>query len=127
MSRQTLLGILNQSSQNNTRLHVTGMLIYFEGTFIQVLEGAEDVVYSLLDKISKDARHKDVTVVHDEPIQEREFGAWEMAFRAIDDKQLKATEAFIELDKLKLSSGEAKGLLKTFYELNVRNNSRYQF
>ena len=65
------------------------MLIYFEGTFIQVLEGEEEVVNAMLMKIASDKRHKNLTVVHDEPIQKREFGNWEMAFRALDDKTLR--------------------------------------
>ena len=36
-----LLFLLEQSRTRNQKQHITGMLLYLNGTFIQVLEGAE--------------------------------------------------------------------------------------
>ena len=51
ISKKTLLAILKKCTKNNKLLNITGMLIYFEGTFIQVLEGEEEVV-NLVDNVA---------------------------------------------------------------------------
>ena len=46
-----LLNILSASRKNNQARNITGMLIYGEGTFMQVIEGEEDDLKNLYKKI----------------------------------------------------------------------------
>lgn len=73
--------ILNQSRHNNALESVTGLLWVRQGRFLQVLEGPEEAVTFTFDRIVKDARHRDVCVLVDRDLDQREFGSWSMALR----------------------------------------------
>lgn len=70
--------ILRASERNNPPLGVTGMLLFENGVFLQVLEGPRAAVSQTLFKISKDPRHKDVVVDECTPITERQFSSFNM-------------------------------------------------
>jgi hypothetical protein len=65
--------ILVQARENNGDRGVTGMLVFVDDVFIQVLEGSRGVVSSLLSSIMRDERHSDVHIVHANPVSSRLF------------------------------------------------------
>ena len=75
-----LLAILRQSRENNAQHDITGMLLYKDHNFLQLLEGPEAAVMALYDKISRDPRHDSVTLVLKHHVAARQFGAWSMGF-----------------------------------------------
>ncbi len=83
-----LESLLTSVRFNNQRLGVTGMLLYRQGDFIQVLEGPETTVTELFQKILSDARHSGVFELLSKPINQREFGEWSMGFRRIDQQHI---------------------------------------
>ncbi len=83
-SKSELEQLLVVSRENNAERGVTGMLLYKEGNFMQVLEGDERKVRTLYEKISVDARHKDDIVLLQGPVAERQFPEWSMGFRDLD-------------------------------------------
>jgi hypothetical protein len=89
MNNDELLDILKKSHENNKAGNVTGMLLYKGGNFMQVLEGPDDVVNAIFEKVKKDPRHKDVMVISREQIQTRQFPSWEMAFQNLDNPAIK--------------------------------------
>ncbi len=92
MSTQELLELLRQSRENNAENGITGMLLYGNGTFLQVLEGEEKVVENLLDKIRKDPRHTDLRLLHRKTIQKRQYSDWSMGFKRLSTKELQNIE-----------------------------------
>ncbi len=84
-----LLDILKVSRENNISRDITGLLLYKGGNFMQVLEGDEDVVTALYEKIKTDSRHKGTFTISREQIQARQFPAWEMAFQNLDTPAIK--------------------------------------
>ena len=88
MPKSKLYKILVDSRVSNRLADVTGLLVYVDGTFLQVLEGEQNVVSALLEKISKDRRHKDVKVVYKTGIEGRTFNAWQMAYVSPSPKEL---------------------------------------
>lgn len=70
--------ILAQSRSHNPAMGITGILCYGGGIFLQALEGGRMQVSDLYGHIQKDARHKDVVLLHYEEISERRFGGWTM-------------------------------------------------
>ncbi|MGB3069964.1 MAG: BLUF domain-containing protein [Ottowia sp.] len=64
--------------QHNAEHGVTGVLVYGGGIFMQALEGGRQIVSDLYGVIQRDARHKDVALLHYEEITERRFGGWTM-------------------------------------------------
>ena len=79
-SPDDLIALPGKAKATNERLHVSGMLLYHEGTFIQVLEGDQEVVESLYALIEHDDRHEEPRVLLREDEVERSFGEWTMGF-----------------------------------------------
>ena len=77
-SPQVIESILAQSRQHNAASGVTGILCYGGGIFLQAIEGGRMQVSELFGHIQRDARHKDVALLHYEEIFERRFGGWSM-------------------------------------------------
>lgn len=80
MSRPELEKMLAQSRARNTMRDVTGVLVFVDGVFLQILEGERDAVDALMEKIARDPRHRGVKVFHEEETARRTFGSWRMAF-----------------------------------------------
>ncbi len=59
---------------------ITGCLLYYQGSFLQYLEGNQVKVLTLFDHIREDNRHSDVRLLTHGQILEREFETWDMAF-----------------------------------------------
>jgi hypothetical protein len=76
--------ILASARRNNARHGVTGALLFSDGCFAQVLEGAREDVEAVFETIQCDPRHCDVTIMHLHSVEERSFGEWSMAFGGID-------------------------------------------
>jgi len=74
----TIESILSQSRQFNPTCGITGILCYGGGIFLQAIEGGRAAVSDLYGHIQKDARHKDVVLLHYEEITERRFSGWTM-------------------------------------------------
>lgn len=75
----TVSKILAQSRKNNPEFGVTGVLCICQGdVFMQVLEGGRKEVNQLYERVVKDERHTDVTLLHYSEIDERRFSGWRM-------------------------------------------------
>jgi len=81
MNHEELAEILDTARKENAKSSITGMLLYKEGNFMQMLEGKKERVLKLYEKIKNDPRHKDVITVieREEPI--RSFPDWTMGFQ----------------------------------------------
>lgn len=87
-----LQAILQQSQRNNQRLGVTGCLIYRHGYFMQLLEGRQEVLDVLVERIVKDPRHLEMSVVTRGYAPHRLFSDWSMAYWQIGDANDATTE-----------------------------------
>ncbi|MGR9052613.1 MAG: phosphate-starvation-inducible PsiE family protein [Gammaproteobacteria bacterium] len=83
-----LLALLKNCRIKNGARNITGILLYSNNTFFQVLEGEKDDVESVFEKIKKDDRHRDVTLIEKTQITERQFPYWSMGFEKIDPAEL---------------------------------------
>ena len=75
---EAIEAILAQSRQFNPASGITGILCYGGGIFLQAIEGGRNAISELYGHIQKDARHKDVVLLHYEETSERRFGGWTM-------------------------------------------------
>ncbi len=80
--------ICETSASRNTGQGITGVLCTQQGqnVFLQVLEGSRQDVNTLYASIVRDARHRDVTLLAYEEIEQRRFANWRMG--SIDLKRL---------------------------------------
>lgn len=83
LTKPDLKQILNTSIKNNAPAGISGLLCFTQGYFFQILEGTRYPINRTFQRISQDPRHGEVVLVGMEPIAERAFGSWSMAF--VDD------------------------------------------
>ena len=74
---------MEQCQTNNRKLGLTGLLIFGNGTFLQVIEGEDHIVDALMEKISKDQRHTNFQILATFPIEERHYSDWSMGFEKL--------------------------------------------
>lgn len=71
--------ILSTARAKNEPQGVTGALLFSEGCFAQVLEGPRLAIESTFERIQRDPRHSDVTILESGKAQTRDFPDWSMA------------------------------------------------
>lgn len=94
LGREQLLALMEQARADNAARHITGMLLYKDGNFLEVLEGPKDEVERTFHRISRDRRHQDVMVLLKEERTGRTFSDWSMAFY---DRQIKKRGEELEI------------------------------
>ena len=72
--------MLEHSRTANKANGITGCLLFYQGEFLQYLEGSQIKVLRLFDKIKEDDRHTNIEVLAHGDIESREFDSWEMAY-----------------------------------------------
>lgn len=113
--------LLNGCRKANSTRDVTGMLIFRDGAFFQVLEGDRSVLEALFEKIGRDERHRRVIKLIAEPIPERNFSDWSMALSRLTSAELAKIPGLKSFfangsSLLELGEGRAKELLAAFSE-----------
>lgn len=91
-----LLALLRQSLEKNGKLGVTGMLLYKDGNFIQLLEGPEEAVRGVYTQIASDQRHYGLILLLDRPAERRLCRDWTMSFRDLNDPAVRGMPGYSE-------------------------------
>ena len=99
ISQEDLHEILEASRRNNEQNGITGMLILYNDTFIQMLEGEQDAVYDTFDRIRDDQRHDNVLVLFEGPTDRRHFSHWKMALEVVDENHFRKIDAYESLEE----------------------------
>jgi hypothetical protein len=89
LAPEELVRLLIQARSVNEQRYITGALVYGDKHFLQVIEGEEDVVTTLYQRIARDYRHQQVVKLVDNSIQQRRFAQWAMAFDDVSADQFK--------------------------------------
>ncbi len=72
--------ILETARKNNSKVNVTGALLFSTDHFAQVLEGPQEAVEAIFERIQHDTRHGDVTILESLTSEQRDFSEWSMAY-----------------------------------------------
>ena len=75
-----LEGMLAESRIRNRTHGISGVLVFVDGAFLQILEGEKDDVLELMARIERDPRHHDIKVFSEQEVDERAFASWSMAY-----------------------------------------------
>ncbi|OOQ61418.1 BLUF domain-containing protein [Mucilaginibacter pedocola] len=121
LDEQEIHNLLAKSRARNASNDITGILLYHEGNFIQLLEGEQAKVDETLERIAGDPSHKNIIVIDEGDLDERNFGAWSMGYQKATAKELADIEAYTDPQKLEQASGShpALSILKTFVKTNL--------
>jgi hypothetical protein len=99
MLEDDLALLLTQSRNRNQGMNITGMLLFFDDKFLQLLEGEEKDVKQIYESICKDARHKNIKMLKDGHIDKRVFPGWSMSFRLVAKQEIADEPAYKDIYK----------------------------
>ena len=118
MTCKELREILTTARERNGQCGISGLLLYKNGRFMQFLEGPEEAVRSLMNKLSVDHRHQDVMVLEEDVEESRQFPTWAMAFKSmsdpLDDPEIQSIEQNEPMYSAVLQSSKAVQLMQFF-------------
>ncbi len=104
--------------RKNAALELTGILVFHEGRFFQVLEGEDQALLNVMQSITKDTRHMQLELLEHGPVERRAFQTWRMGYAIPDGLQRSPLAAFSIRDLLSPDS-QYRG-----QDANVRNHVR---
>jgi len=97
LSQEELIELMHLIREKNPKVGVSGMLLYCEGHFMQVIEGPEEKVMPLYETIQADPRHDRVVTLFEETIEERRFKEWTMGLRQLTARELEQVSGWTGL------------------------------
>lgn len=117
--------LLEECRALNTDRDVTGLLLYRDERFIQVLEGPADTVRQLAHRIGGDPRHHGMRILLDEELDARRFPDWTMGYRTLRDRAEETPDgfrdSFADLDEGAEASDAARALSELTLWFRVRS------
>lgn len=102
--------ILSQSRRHNEKTQISGYLIYHKGSFMQIIEGADEDIKSLYKRIEKDDRHRNIKLIYCVSISERAFDGWSMGY--------------VDSDLVDSSAEISKDTIVEYFQKKVWKNNR---
>lgn len=120
---QELFDLLSISRLRNAHLGITGLLVYAQRRFLQIIEGDQSQVLELYESIKDHPGHKNAQVLLDDEVDERLFPDWSMGFERLDDDELNSMSGYTDIDRFLKSLTDPHPIftfLRLFHEKNFR-------
>ncbi len=95
LSAKALTCLVEQARQANAQQHLTGVLVYSNKRFIQLLEGEQRALEAAYARIRQDPRHQHLCQVAHHPIEDRYFAEWPLAFQTLSPAQFAHLAGFL--------------------------------
>ena len=117
----TLNDIAKVAIKNNKNDNITGILCYGNGSFFQCIEGTEQALTNLKNRILMDDRHKDVQILDFSKITKRRFTGWSLRSIILERWMLKdpKVKALMPFTPYKWNANEWHAfvdILQNYYE-----------
>ena len=80
ITSEDIRNISETSRLFNTVNDITGFLIYYNFTFLQILESSKPILEELFFKIKQDNRNYNIQTLYESSNEERTFQDWNMAY-----------------------------------------------
>ena len=80
LSNDELSFLLRNAKIKNRKNNITGLLLYIDGDFLQVIEGEKKDVLHLFELIKIDERNRSIITVFSDDVDKRQFPDWLMGF-----------------------------------------------
>lgn len=94
ISQADLIELLQQARTINEERNITGLLLYKQDAFFQILEGPEEAIMQTFRSIEADDRHHQVEVLMREQCSAREYSDWRMGFANLDGVDLSLLQGY---------------------------------
>lgn len=109
-----LLDILFKAQHNNARNGISGILLFLNERFVQLIETPDQATAEKhLDRIRQDKRHTDITVIYSQPAPEMCMPAWAMGFSMAgnEDSTIREHAFYIHMDEVRQICAAMPGAL----------------
>ena len=103
MTSVELEAILDDARRGNIERGITGVLVYKDGVFLQILEGERGEVEEVMRNIASDSRHGGVKTFFADVALARSFESWHMAYLSPSAEELArwaSLEGTVSIDTL---------------------------
>lgn len=80
-----LFVLVEKSRRKNFDRDITGMLLYHQGKFLQLLEGPEAAVRGCYARVERDPRHHSTRVLLTQTSEHRDFPNWTMGYEKVEE------------------------------------------
>ncbi|MGI4834605.1 MAG: BLUF domain-containing protein [Janthinobacterium lividum] len=111
-SQAALLTLLRQARAEHQRAQLTGLLLYREGRFLQILEGSETPLREFFSRVAADPRHGKLELLADGPKPTPDFRDWHMSFACTVPSQCGQLPGYLQLEhSLTVAEGTSVGHL----------------
>ncbi|MDW3193995.1 MAG: BLUF domain-containing protein [Cytophagales bacterium] len=120
---QELFDLLRTSRLRNSRRGITGLLVYAQRRFLQIIEGDQSQVLALYSSIKDHPGHKNAQVLLDDELEDRLFPDWSMGFERLDEDELSSISGYTDIDQFIQSLGTSHpvfSFVKLFYNKNFQ-------
>ncbi len=92
--------LLQRSQERNQLYDITGYIFLSKTKIVQLIEGNDDMVDRLYNRITTDNRHENVMTILDKKIEKRTMIGWDMAIIDFWNAKKDKFDEFSLLDKL---------------------------
>lgn len=107
--------LLRDSRERNSAAELSGLLLFNNGRFMQLLEGPREAVLQRYTRIVDDERHTEIGLLAEESIHTRRFADWSMAFHRDDDAPLpEGFSDFLSGKEVSADRSKSRELLRWF-------------
>ena len=105
--------LLDRARKRNDLFNVSGMLLYHDGSFLQVLEGPNDGVDTIYRSITNDKRHTSHKMLGRQVVLRREFEGWSMGF-ADTSSAVQRPQGFVDYHRALPKLGDASTVARKY-------------
>jgi hypothetical protein len=75
-----LSAITSVAKSENAKRDISGVLFFYEGKFLQIIEGNQFLLQQLMENIKADKRHENVEILINTTVEHRGFESWNMDY-----------------------------------------------
>lgn len=93
-----LFRLLTDAQLRNSKLDITGHLLFLNGQFTQCLEGPPDNVELIWQSLLRDTRHHHIELLVRHSTSERRFPTWSMAFSTYNSYYVHGMQGFFPIE-----------------------------
>lgn len=97
MSDIELDRLLLRARESNNNNEITGMLLYVDGSFLQIIEGDQKNIQDTFRRIRRSSQHEDIKILFNEAMKERSFVDWSMGFKRLTADIVQTIPGFTEV------------------------------
>ncbi len=100
LSPDEIKELLITTRHTNNRNDISGILLYADGNFFQVMEGKKEVIDTIFQKIKKDYRHDNLIKIFDRETCTRSFSEYHSSFITVNESYNNIElRAFLAIEK----------------------------